>query len=117
MAEPKPWQFKPGTSGNPGGKPKGLSALQDELLSEFGPRVRTVMERLYGIIMDEGNARLAPAAAKLFIERLMGAPAPQKAAEDGERPDQLTDRELWDRVLAAPAVRAVVLEVLKGGKP
>lgn len=108
--------WKPGQSGNPGGRIKKLKDLEDGLLSEFGPKVREVMARIYELIMDDDSKKVAPAAAKLFIERLMGAPKQVKDPGEEDAPDQLTDRELWERVLSAPAVREVVLAVIEGGK-
>lgn len=108
-------RWQPGQSGNPAGRPARIRALEDALFEEFSPKVREVMQQLYVMVMDGGKA--APPAAKLFLERIMGLQ--RQPREDGAVTEEgaLNDPDFWAKVLASPAVRATVLQVIQGGKP
>ena len=48
VSERKPWQFKPGTSPNPGGRPKSLSSLVREQTKDGQELVRFMLGVLRG---------------------------------------------------------------------
>jgi hypothetical protein len=107
-------QFAPGVSGNPTGRPKVIRDLEDKLLELWGPKASDVMGALYAMAMEQG--REAPQAARVFLDRLLGKPRQQMADALTDDAEKLSNRELWERILAQPAARAVALEVLQGGK-
>ena len=59
--------FRPGQSGNPSGRPKGLAALEAQIRELHGPLALEVIERLRGLALA-GNV----VAAKLYLERVLG---------------------------------------------
>ncbi len=104
-----------GVSGNPSGKHKAILELEQALFAKFSPKVEEVMTRLYQIVID-GSEKVAPAAAKLFMDRILGGVPVPKAQGEAEDTSKLSDPEFWRRVLEAPEVRQTVLTILKGGK-
>lgn len=107
--------WKPGQSGNPAGRPARVRALEEALFDEFHPKVREVMAKLYELVMEGGKT--APVAAKLFIDRIMGLQRLPREDVAVTEEGALNDPDFWAKVLASPAVRATVLQVIQGGKP
>ena len=66
----KPWQFKKGQSGNPGGKPKAIASLI-ELTRKLTPKCIRVLEEC----LDSDDERVRVAAANSLIDRAWGKPA------------------------------------------
>ncbi len=60
-------RFSTGISGNPGGRPKSLAALESEIRELHGPRAIEVLEKLRGLALA-GNVP----AAKVYLERVLG---------------------------------------------
>ena len=117
-----PW--KPGQSGNPGGMPKGVRALQAKILLAHGEQVIPALQELLNIGMDpEQQPKVRVAALTAYVAKVgdltgvanLGKQA--KGGEEGEEGGELTEVGFWAKVLASPAVRATVLQVIQGGKP
>lgn len=94
----KPWQFKPGQSGNPGGRPKGIAAI-----------ARQHTDKAVDVLvaaMDEDDPRVRVAAAKEILDRGYGK-APVFTADLTGKLDDLDDDAL-DAALVAigDAIRA-----------
>ena len=66
----KPGTFKPGTSGNPGGRPKECAEVK-ALAREFGAEA---IEKLAALMRDE-DKRTALAAAQALLDRGYGKPS------------------------------------------
>lgn len=126
-------QLVPGQGSlNPGGKSKRMRELDELIALCFGPKCLTALQRLFEIGTSTAtvkmntrwgendvamyDARSQVAALTAFLLHVKGAPRPPKAGDDDEDADKLTNRELWERILAQPAARAVALEVIQGGK-
>lgn len=98
------WQFKPGQSGNPGGKPKWLTALQNEIGTRFAPKVLDALQALLAIGTDEGESgKVRVAALDVFIKHVKGAPRPPKDDEPEAHP--ANEAELVDKVIDSLAQR------------
>ena len=69
--ERKPWQFKPGQSGNPGGR----TALPPELRAKLESYAPDVIERLGELALHSTDERVALAASEIIMSRLYGKPA------------------------------------------
>jgi hypothetical protein len=65
-------RFVPGTSGNPGGRPKPPDGLRTRL-AELSP---LAVERL-GELLDSGDERVRLEAARAILDRHLGRPAIQ----------------------------------------
>jgi hypothetical protein len=106
------YKFKPGQSGNPGGRPKKLREIDSAIVEKWGPKCDMVLARLYGLAL-RGSVH----AAAVFLERVLGK-ARAHGSEGGvdEDTDKLSDEAFWETVLDAPGIRDVVLKVLDGGK-
>jgi len=94
----KPWLFKPGQSGNPGGRPKGIAAI-----------ARQHTDKAVDVLvaaMDEDDPRVRVAAAKEILDRGYGK-APVFTADLTGKLDDLDDNAL-DAALSAirDAIRA-----------
>src|SRR5215831_20817886 len=72
MARNELGRFVPGTSGNPGGRPKPPDGLKTRL-AELSPRA---VERL-GELLDSDDERVRLEAAKAILDRHLGRPAIQ----------------------------------------
>jgi len=71
----KSTRFKPGQSGNPGGRPKGLATIARAVLAEATAegdmtKAEALMRRLYDLAVNEGNVQ----AIKLLLDREWPAP-------------------------------------------
>lgn len=87
----RPWLFKPGQSGNPGGRPKGIAAI-----------ARAHTDKAVEVLVDAmGNAdpRVRVAAAKEILDRGYGK-APVFTADLTGKLDDLDDDAL-DAALSA----------------
>lgn len=85
----KPYQFKPGQSGNPKGRPKG-TGLTDRLRSlldaDNGKRANDFVKRAYEMAVEEGDFRFWNA----IMERLEGKVADRvQHSGDGGGPVQV----------------------------
>jgi hypothetical protein len=60
-------RFSVGVSGNPGGRPKSIAALESEIRELHGPLAIGVLEKLRGLALA-GNVP----AAKVYLERVLG---------------------------------------------
>jgi hypothetical protein len=73
---PEAHRFKPGQSGNPGGRPKNLlTPLLHELLSENDQKYARVVVRAWVQLACRGNQ----AALRTLVERMDGAVAREEA--------------------------------------
>jgi hypothetical protein len=72
----RPWLFKPGTSGNPGGRPKAALDVQALARTHTTAAVRALAEALR-------DPKLKVAAATALLDRGWGKPA-QHVTTDGE---------------------------------
>ena len=88
-------QFKPGQSGNPGGRPKGLAKRARELAGGDGSKA---LEVFAGVMLDDAAPRRdrMEAAARL-LERGWGKAAQYEPVKDGD-PLELDD---VDRAIGA----------------
>lgn len=88
----KPHQFKPGQSGNPGGRPKGLSAAYKLRLDEVEPKTGKTYAELIAIAVTAEAMKGKIEAAKELRQATEGdtlnLPTRPKSAEE------LTDDEL-----------------------
>lgn len=89
-------QFKPGVSGNPGGRPKGIAAIAREQKDK-------AMEVLTAA-MDDEDSRVRIAAAREILDRGYGKPLTM-SADVTDRLDDL-DEDAIDAALSA--VRDVI---------
>lgn len=76
--EPRRGRFRPGESGNPGGRPKVKGEIR-ELAQKHGP---AALECLVAL-MKSKNQRVAVAAAQAILDRAYGRPA-QAIQLDGD---------------------------------
>lgn len=80
--------FKPGISGNPGGRPKGLSRRVRELVGDDG---QAIAEYMLSVMNDEKQrARERMEAAKWLADRAFGRPVQALDVEIGP-PEQWFD--------------------------
>lgn len=93
----KPYQFKPGQSGNPGGKPKGMG--------KFRELCRSYMEEAVEAIVELARKKKTPPSIKLAAWQYLldqGWGKPRQAVEVG---GQVTNRYEWDitqRIISDP---------------
>ena len=75
VPERPPWQFKPGVSPNPGGRPKGIAALVREQTADGAELVEFMLDVLRG--KRKGPLRLRMEAAAWLADRGFGKPVQQ----------------------------------------
>jgi hypothetical protein len=107
VPERPPWQFKPGRSGNPGGRPKELLNAQ-RLAREYTPQA------IEALVRGLKDPKHYVAAATALLDRAWGKPV-QPLASDEERPAKIEFS--WapasspaDAVVAAPAAATIDAE-------
>ena len=88
-------RFRPGVSGNPGGRPKGLVALEAQIRDQHGPHVLAVLEK----VKDEALAGDMH-AAQLFLARVLGPP---RVAPESLPIAEKTSQPQYSGAIAAPA--------------
>ena len=81
----RPGTFKPGVSGNPGGKPKGWQEIR-ELAMKASP---AAWKRLIQLTKSE-DERVASGAIQQVLDRAVGKPAQAVTGEGGEGPIRVT---------------------------
>lgn len=87
-------QFAKGTSGNPGGRPRALSA---ELRAAFQAEIKDMVVLLAKIARDdEAKDSDRIAAARALIENGLSKPAPESSKDDDEEKQDATLREFAD---------------------
>lgn len=79
--------FRPGQSGNPGGRPRKLKELEARILDEFGGDVVPLLRSLLDLALPPSSS--IP-AAKEFLDRVIGK-ARQRTEITGEDGAQLVD--------------------------
>jgi hypothetical protein len=118
--------FRPGQSGNPGGRPKGLARATRELLGDDG---LTIVKLWVGIMNDPNRkTRDRLEASKLLAERGWGKAALMAAADDDEM--QLLEaneqriegaaraaRDELERLSGSPVAETTPIYVLAGTRP
>lgn len=104
-AESKPWQFKKGQSGNPGGRPKAVRELLERARKSV-PAAFDLAERL--LEDEEAEPRVRLDAAKFLTSYGIGAP-PKEIDEDDEV--QTSARVAPEKALA------VLLRLKKNDEP
>jgi hypothetical protein len=110
---PQQHQFKPGRSGNPSGRPKGVRALKTELLEELAELV-TVADGTTTVEVSKARAvvkalvRMAIAGDARAISTVMGSCARALGGEDAvdDEPEAPEDREIMRAVAGQPKRRA-----------
>ncbi len=101
---PRATRFKPGTSGNPSGRPKQVKSFHAELLEELGEpmrvrdgdaeleitKARAIAKELVGLATS-GNLRAATALLAFF----------SRIGTDADGPEQVTPEDLaaWDDLI------------------
>lgn len=89
-----PYRFQPGQSGNPNGRPKGLSRIAREMLEEIppeDPERRTRIRLLYEAMWSEAMPRTE--------ERVVGVGAEARTVRFRRRGSYQHARELLDRAI------------------
>lgn len=109
MSDEKPWLFKPGQSGNPGGRSKGIAAIAREHKDKC---IQVLAEALES---DDAKTRIA--AAKELLDRGYGK-AIAMSADVTNRLDDLDDDTLSAGIDALRAAIAATGATDSGtGKP
>lgn len=90
--------FAPGKSGNPGGRPKGLTEIR-ELAREHGPWAITRLREL----AEGGDGKVAVAAVRELLDRGYGRPV--QAVEVDARVHASDPRELLESLLGRVSAR------------
>jgi hypothetical protein len=86
--EGKPWRFKPGQSGNPGGRPKGVEEVQ-RLAREHTP---TALQALVKIATAGRSEPARVMAANSLLDRGWGKPVqPTELSGKGGGPIEIAD--------------------------
>ena len=108
-------RFRPGTSGNPNGRPRSLPSIEAEIRELHGPQVLGVLEKLREMALA-GDV----AASKLYLDRVLG---PARIPQETSPPLRVTPptpkdpvselRELECVDLAALELQERVLGLLK----
>lgn len=85
--------FQPGQSGNPGGRPKGESALKEAARLQTEPSIAVVVAAL-----SDADARVRLKAAEILLDRGWGRPgqAVELSGPDGGPVETVTRFKLAD---------------------
>jgi hypothetical protein len=101
----RPWLFKPGQSGNPGGRPKAADDVQAIAREHTPEAIRTLVR-----VLSSKNERAAVAAATALLDRAWGKPLQPLRDESGNTPvvqhllaAQIISRELVLELASQPA--------------
>jgi len=99
-------RFRPGVSGNPGGRPKGLRVLEEALEeSRDADHVLAVVDQLRTLAL-EGDVQ----AARVYLDRMLG-PVRQKVEEAGDFSELSTD-ELCREMAGDSRFREAIVNAL-----
>ena len=108
---PRGRPFTKGVSGNPGGRPKTIAAIEASVRQLHGPRVVEILGKMYEMAL-KGDVQ----AARLFLGRVLG---PEKAASDPmplvpisamTEPNEVTADAVMGRLLRLISAHATSLE-------
>jgi len=97
------WQFKPGVSPNPGGRPKGLN----ELAAMLSPHVPTAVE---AIVRNLSSDKHSLRAAEILLDRVFGKPAQSVAIEGDAATSNVLAHLLAARMVAQIQAEQPTLE-------
>lgn len=70
--------FPKGVSGNPGGRPRTIAAIEEQIRELHGPRALAVLDKMGKLAM-----RGSVPAARVYLDRVLGAVRRPDAALDG----------------------------------
>ena len=104
--------FPKGTSGNPGGRPRGLRTLEDALGgARDAANVLPVIDKLRELALS-GDV----AAARVYLDRMLG---PVRRSQEAEPNDDLSGAEIDDlvaKLMEDPEIRGAVLRHAQNGE-
>jgi hypothetical protein len=102
----KKYQFKPGISGNPGGKPKKAKEYRQKILDEFIPVIEKHLKQA-----EEGNVQSANFLKSIAFPTLSAIEITDNREEQEEDLSALTDDQLKEI-----EIKEQEIEQIKGGK-
>lgn len=106
VADPTPWRFKPGQSGNPAGRPKGVDPRAEFAKARGAEKpAEVVVQVIEAMIVKALGGDVQ--AARVVLDRLAG-PVRQEVdlAVDDVRPDDETMAKRLHAMLALAAAKA-----------
>lgn len=111
-------KWKPGQSGNPGGMPRGIRALEQAVLVAHGPNVLVALQALFDLGMDEDQpGKVRVPALNAFVNHVKGAPrAPKDEDATPETDGALLERVAETLVRKNPELVQAKLTSMAGGK-